>query len=213
MTEVSAKIVRAAWKFVPAPVARRLRTEAGRRFTRFIPAAIGAVITSQVVLAILTGPPHVPAGTAGVIASLFGALVSYLLSRWAWERKGRPDLLRETLPFWAVSVAVWIVLGVVTHYASRYAASIGAHGLERHLIVNGAYLIANCVTFVTRFLIFHYILFRHRTPDEVPVEPGLAVQAAAVAAESEDQANSPSNGSSSQGSRLIGASETDGGRS
>jgi putative flippase GtrA len=187
MTDLSAKISRAAWCLVPAPLELRLRTEVGQRFMRFIPAAVAAVITSQVVLAILTGPVRITAGEAAFIASVCAALVSYLMSRWAWERKGRPDLLRETIPFWAVSIAVWFLLSATTHYASVWATSMGATGLKRHLIINGAYFLANCVTFVLRFLIFHYLLFRNRGT-AVPAEPGLAVQAAAVAAESDDAA-------------------------
>ena len=64
--------------------------------------ALAAVITSQVMLGLLTGPVKFPAGLAGVIASMVAALVSYLLSRWAWERKGKP-VVRETLPLWAIS--------------------------------------------------------------------------------------------------------------
>ena len=79
------------------------------------------MVTSQVVLGLLTGPVNLSAGASGVIASMTAALVSYLLSRWAWERKGRPDLLRETVPFWLVSVAVWAILGLTSHFASVWA--------------------------------------------------------------------------------------------
>jgi hypothetical protein len=87
---------------------------------------------------------------------------SYLLSRWAWERKGKPDVLRETLPFWAVSIACWVILGLTTHYANSWAKSMDIQHWERHLVVNGAYLVMNCITFVCRFLIFHYALFANR---------------------------------------------------
>ncbi|HEY2508603.1 MAG TPA: hypothetical protein VGI58_18950 [Streptosporangiaceae bacterium] len=163
MTAASDKIAQAAWRFVPPSLERRLRTEAGTRFLRFALVAVAAVIASQVSLALLTGPLlNTNAGLSGVIASMIGAAVSYVLSRWAWERKGKPDLLRETLPFWMVSVAVWIVLGLTSHFASEYARSMGYTHLKRHLVVQGAYLIMNCVTFVARFLIFHYVLFRNR---------------------------------------------------
>ena len=89
MSSVSEKILAAAWRIVPAPLERKLRTEAGTRFARFVPVAIVAVITSQVVLGLLTGPVNLSAGASGVIASMAAALVSYLLSRWAWERKGK----------------------------------------------------------------------------------------------------------------------------
>jgi putative flippase GtrA len=181
MTSVPDKLAQAAWRLTPAPIERKLRTEAGRRFTRFVPVALAAVITSQVVLAVLNGPLKVSAGISGVIASMSAALVSYLLSRWAWERTGRPDVLRETLPFWVVSIAVWLVLGLTSHYASVWAHSMGYVGLEKRLIVNGAFLLMNCVTFVLRFLIFHYVLFANRSLEVPAGRPELAAADAAAA--------------------------------
>jgi putative flippase GtrA len=166
MTSVPDKIAKAAWSVVPAPLERKLRTEAGTRFLRFILVAAAAVITSQVVLGVLTGPVNLSAGTSGVIASMVAALVSYLLSRWAWERKGTPDWLRETLPFWVVSIAVWIILGLTSHYASVWAHHMGYTHLQKHVVVQGAYFLMNCVTFVLRFLIFHYVLFTDKSRDE-----------------------------------------------
>ena len=175
MTPVADKITQVAWRLVPAPIERKLRTEAGTRFTRFVPVAIAALITSQVVLGLLTGPVDLSAGASGVIAAMCAALVSYVLSRWAWERKGRPDLLRETLPFWAVSIAVWIILGLTSHFASVWAHSMGYTHFKKHLVVQGAYFLMNCVTFVARFLIFHYILFANKDPEIPAVQPGAAV--------------------------------------
>jgi putative flippase GtrA len=173
MTSLPDKIARIGRRFLPARVARWLETEAGRRFARFILVALAAVITSQVVLGLLTGPVNLSAGLSGVIAAMVAALVSYLLSRWAWERKGKPDLLRETLPFWAVSLAVWGILGLTSHYASVWAHSMGYTHLKKHLVVQGAYFLMNCITFVARFLFFHYVLFAGRergTPQPVPEE-------------------------------------------
>jgi putative flippase GtrA len=178
MTSLPDKIARASQRFLPAPIARRLETEAGRRFARFVAAALAAVITSQVVLGLFTGPVDLhSAGLAGVIAAMAAALVSYVLSRWAWERKGKPDLLRETLPFWAISLAVWGILGLTSHYASVFAHSMGYTHLMKHLVVQGAYFLMNCVTFVARFLIFHNVLFARRdrgTPGPVPEELATA---------------------------------------
>lgn len=162
MTASSEKLAKAAWRLVPARIERKLRTEAGNRFLRFVPVSIAAVVTSQVVLAILTGPVNLGGFTSGVLASMTAAAVSYVLSRWAWERKGKPNLFRETLPFWAVSIAVWIILGLTTHYANSWAKSMDIHHWERHLVVNAAYLVMNCITFVCRFLIFHYALFTNK---------------------------------------------------
>lgn len=166
-----------------ASLRRRLRTSLGKRFSRFVPVAVASFGASQVMLTLLLGPGHATAGISAIAAWLTGAAVSYILSRWAWERKGKPHVLKETLPFWAVSVGAWIVLGVVSHYASVWAVSMGLGHWQRVAVVNAAYLLANCVTFVTRFAIFHYVLFADRGSMGSP--GGGSEAAAFMAAEGE----------------------------
>ena len=162
MAGATYKVSRAAWHLLPAPLRRKLRTEPGKRFMRFVPVSLAALGSSQLSLALLVGVVGMSAGSAAFIASIVGAGVSYLLSRWAWERKGRPDLLRETLPFWVVSVAAWTFLSFISHEASIWSRSMGHSHWEHVAVVNGAYFLANCVTFVARFAIFHYVLFANR---------------------------------------------------
>jgi putative flippase GtrA len=159
MAGAPTRISKAAWHLLPAPVRRKLRSEPGKRFMRFVPVALAALASSQITLAVAVGVFGVSAGTSAFIASIVGAGVSYVLSRWAWERKGRPDLLRETLPFWIVSVGAWIFLSFVSHEASIWSHHMGHTHWEHVAVINGAYLLANCVTFVARFLIFNYVLF------------------------------------------------------
>ena len=97
-------------------------------------------------------------------------MVSYGVSRWAWERKGKPRLLRETLPFVAISLVVGIVLTEASHFGYREAAALGLHGAEHIAFVQGFYLAANCFTFLTRFVIFHYVLFADRDAKRLGVE-------------------------------------------
>src|SRR5207248_195503 len=113
MTFASSRIVTAA--------NRLYRTTVGKRFSRFVLVAVAALAASQLTLTLLLGVANMSAGIAGSVSAVTGALVSYVLSRWAWERKGRPDLLRETLPFWAISVGAWIVLGVASHFSAVWA--------------------------------------------------------------------------------------------
>ena len=147
---------------IGAAIERRLQTPVGKRFSRFILVATGAVIASQVTLAVCLGPIGWTAGRSALTAWLVGAAVSYVLSRWAWERKGKPNLLKETLPFWIVAVGTAIVLTATSKWANQRALAMDMSDNERLLFVGAAYFLANCVTFVTRFLIFHYILFRDR---------------------------------------------------
>src|SRR5271155_1536071 len=138
---------------------RKVRTTLGIRFGRFAVAAIAAFATTEVVLTICAGPLALTATWASIIAWFSGALVSYVLSRWAWKRKGRPNLLRETLPFWIVSAMVIVVLTLATKFAYHSAGWMNLTGAARVLYVDLVYGIANIGTFLLRFLFFHYVLF------------------------------------------------------
>ena len=83
MAGATLKVSKAAWHLLPAPLRRKLRTEPGRRFMRFVPVSLAALGSSQLTLAVLVGVIGMSAGTAAFIASIVGAGVSYLLSRWA----------------------------------------------------------------------------------------------------------------------------------
>jgi len=181
MAGAHSKIGNAAWDLVPGPLRSKLQSEAGKRFMRFVPVSLAALASSQITLAALVGIWQVTAGVAAFVASIVGAGVSYVLSRWAWERKGRPDLLRETLPFWAVSVCVWVILAWANKLGVHLVGVWGLHkGWKKVVVENGTYFLANCVTFVARFLIFHYVLFaeRGKSPASVEADAEAAVGSA-----------------------------------
>jgi len=154
---------------LPAGMASRLRTRLGKHFSRFVIVAAVSLGVSEFALFLFTEVWHVTGGISGVSAAALGALTSYLMSRWAWERKGRPNVLRETIPFWVVSAGAWLVLGLATKLGFYVARTVGATGFKHFVIVGGIYFLANCLTFLSRFLIFHYVLFADAGKTE-PVE-------------------------------------------
>jgi putative flippase GtrA len=166
MASALSRLKAAFLRHLPAPIRRRLEGETGKRFLRFVLVAVAAVISSQVALIVFLDAAHMTAGISGGLSAVAGAAVSYVLSRWAWERKGKPHVLKETLPFWIVSVTVWIVLGLATKFGVHLAGSLPRHGLKWHLVVNGTYFGANVLTFLARFVIFHYVLFADRGPSD-----------------------------------------------
>ena len=162
MASAPSRLLTAPLRALPAPIRRKLEGETGKRFARFVLVALAAVISSQVALIIFLDVANIGATTSGALAGVVGAAVSYVLSRWAWERKGRPHLLKETLPFWIVAVAAWVVLGLATKLGVHIAGTLPRGGLKWHLVVNGTYLGANVLTFLARFVVFHYVLFADR---------------------------------------------------
>ena len=140
-------------------LASKARSKLGINFGRFAVAALASFVTTEVVLSICAGPLKLTATWATLIAWFSGAVVSYLLSRWAWKRKGRPSLLRETLPFWVVSAMVIVILTLATKFGYHSSAWLGLSGAERVLYIAMITGVANLGTFVLRFLFFHYVLF------------------------------------------------------
>jgi putative flippase GtrA len=138
---------------------RKVRGKLGVRFGRFAVAALAAFATTEVVFTICAGPLGLSATWATLIAWFSGALVSYILSRWAWKRKGRPSLLKETLPFWVVSAMVVAILTLANKFGYHSAGWMRLTGAERVLYLDAVYGVANLGTFVLRFLFFHYVLF------------------------------------------------------
>lgn len=155
----------------------KLRSKGGVRFTRFVGAAAAALTATEIALTICNGVFHMTATPAALVSWFAGAVVSYVLSRWAWERKGKPDVLRETIPFWVISAMVIVILTLANKLAYHSAAWMGFTGVKHVLWVDFVWLVANFCTFVMRFLIFHFVLFTDRTtaaraaatgPDAVP---------------------------------------------
>ncbi|WP_422338531.1 GtrA family protein, partial [Trebonia sp.] len=155
----------------------KLRSKVGVRFTRFVVVAAVSLTVTEIALTLCNGVFHMTSTPAALVSWFCGAVVSYVLSRWAWERKGKPDVLRETVPFWVISAVVIVILTLAVKFAYHSASWLGLTGVKHVLWVDFIWLLANCFTFLLRFLIFHYVLFAERTtaaraaatgPDSVP---------------------------------------------
>jgi putative flippase GtrA len=168
MPPAASKLAHAAWGKLPESLRRRFRSEGGKRLLRFAPAAVLALAATQITFFVCANILHSTGRIAGAAGWLAGAAVSYGASRWAWERKGRPNLLKETLPFVAISIAVGVILTETSHFAYNVAAAHDMQGLERAVFLQVVYLAANGVTFLMRFVFFHYVLFADRSAAEVP---------------------------------------------
>ncbi len=155
-----------------------LRSNVSVRFARFMGVAAVALATSLIVLGVCDGVLHLTSVPAALISQIGGALVSYVLSRWAWERKGKPDVLRETIPFWIVFGVATVISTLATKLGYHIAASMHLHGFKHVLIVEGVYFVANVVTFLMRFVIFHYVLFADRTTAATAAATRLDIPAA-----------------------------------
>jgi putative flippase GtrA len=185
-------------------ITRKARSKLGIRFGRFAIAAIAAFVTTEVTYTICAGPLNLTSTWATLIAWFSGALVSYVLSRWAWKRKGRPNLLKETLPFWVVSAMVIVVLELANKFGYHSAEWMNLTGAERVLYLDAVYGVANVGTFLLRFLFFHYVLFAGSAGADAPAaaeealastdpgpEPFARATGSGAAAEDDDDEERP----------------------
>jgi putative flippase GtrA len=181
-------------------ITRKARSKLGIRFGRFAIAAIAAFVTTEVTYTICAGPLNLTSTWATLVAWFSGALVSYVLSRWAWKRKGRPNLLKETLPFWVVSAMVIVVLELANKFGYHSAEWMHLTGAERVLYLDAVYGVANVGTFLLRFLFFHYVLFAGSAGADAPAaaeealastDPGPEPFARATGSGAEDDDDRP----------------------
>jgi putative flippase GtrA len=185
-------------------ITRKARSKLGIRFGRFAIAAIAAFVTTEVTYTICAGLLNLTSTWATLIAWFSGALVSYVLSRWAWKRKGRPNLLKETLPFWVVSAMVIVVLELANKFGYHSAEWMNLTGAERVLYLDAVYGVANVGTFLLRFLFFHYVLFAGSAGADAPAaaeealastdpgpEPFARATGSGAAAEDDDDEERP----------------------
>jgi putative flippase GtrA len=140
----------------------KFKSVAGKRFRRFLLAAGAAVAASQVTLTFCLSVLNLSAVKSGFVAWVAAAATSYIFSRWAWERKGRPNLLKETLPFWLIAAAAALIQISVAKLVSDVAYRLNLTGAHRIFLIDAAFFLANCFTFLARFFIFHYLLFVDR---------------------------------------------------
>ena len=72
-------------------VTRKARSRVGVRFGRFAVSAVGALGANEITVAVCL-LLNMNAGTAAGLGWLAGAIVSYVLARWAFGRKGKPPV-------------------------------------------------------------------------------------------------------------------------
>jgi putative flippase GtrA len=132
-------------------------THEGRKIIRYTAVSAISTVVSFVTLFLVFGVfkiwTEVP---STVFANLVATVPSYYLNRsWAWGKSGKSHLMREIVPFWAMSalgIAVSIVGAQLAHHIS-----IQHHlsHIEQTLLVLVANLMSFGVFWVAKLLLFN----------------------------------------------------------
>jgi len=137
---------------------RLYHTPQGKRMFRYTMVSVISTLVSVTVLGLVYGVfqwwTEVP---STLFANVAATIPSYYLNRsWVWGKSGRSHLVREVLPFWALSFA-GMVLSIFT---STVARNIGlAHFPDHHVLRTMLVLVANLMAFgvlwIVKFLVFN----------------------------------------------------------
>jgi hypothetical protein len=144
------------------------------RLARVSAAALAALTATEITLTIGNGVLHLPPDAAALASWFPGALVSYGLSRWVRSGAGRPDLLNETIPFWAISVLMAMLLALAGQFGCHSAAGLRFTGAASVLWADLIWLPASLGAFRLQFAIFHCVLFADRPAAPRPAVPSPA---------------------------------------
>jgi putative flippase GtrA len=138
---------------------RLLRSAIARIFSRYLIGSVVSAGVSEATLMVAYGLGLLGPHEASVAAWVTGAIVNYLLNRWAWRVRGKPKPLRELLPYWAAAVASLVVSTWATGVADRLGSQLFGEGTARTVFVGAVFLGVYGVLFVGKFVLFHYFVF------------------------------------------------------
>lgn len=131
------------------------------RLARCFSVSVGTTLLSAAVLTALTIGAGVAPGLANVIAVCCGIVPSYVANRqWVWGRRGRSDVVREVVPFWALSLS-GLALSTI---AVAWAAGVTAEWSDsaRAVVLPLANLSVFGALWVAQFVLLDRVLFRPR---------------------------------------------------
>ncbi len=133
------------------------------KITRYAIASMIALMTSIMVFALMYVSG---AGTTACSVGAFvaGAIPNWILNRrWAWQVRGRVEILREIVAYLAVSMSVLVASSATTGWTKHEVHGLTQpHGL-RVLLVTGSYVLVQAVLFVVKFMVYEHWVFAGRS--------------------------------------------------
>jgi putative flippase GtrA len=133
-----------------------------RRFARYASVSIISTSTSLLILGLLVGVFDYSAIWSNVIATGIGTVPSFELNRrWVWSAGGPRSLIRQVLPFCALSFAGLVLSTISVHVAADATASSSRplHTLAVETANFGSY----GVLWLVQFVLCDRVLFRQRS--------------------------------------------------
>jgi putative flippase GtrA len=130
------------------------------RLARFTAGSLVAAAISEAVFVLVYGPAGAGPRVAAVVAFFAGAIPNWGLNRrWTWQRRGRPGLRRELLPYAAVVISTALAATALTGLTDGWVKSLGAPRTIQVGLVAIAFLVPYGAVFLLKFLLFERLVF------------------------------------------------------
>ena len=131
------------------------------KIMRYAAGSVIAAVCSEAMFLLLYGAFHAAPAIASSIGWLAGVIPNYWLNRsWAWQRRGRPSLTREILPYVAIILATLVVAAVSTSLVHDALAGADVSSGVRLVLVGGTFLAVYGVIFLLRFFLLDQLFRR-----------------------------------------------------
>lgn len=134
-----------------------------RRFSRYAVGSVVAFGASNLAFLLLYGLGWTSPQVASVLAFAAGIPVNYVLNRrWAWQRRGRPALRAELLPYGGV-VALSVVASATGTWATdRWLGTVDLPRAVEVLLVDATFVAINGGLFLAKYFLLDRLVFRDR---------------------------------------------------
>jgi putative flippase GtrA len=147
----------------PAPEERTVNRQRIRTLVSFGASSVIATVCSEVVLILCYGVLGISPSIASVIAWFAGAVPNFFVNRaWTWQRRGRPSLRGELLPYAGIVLVTLLIAMLATHGVAR--ATADAEHSVRTALVAITYFGVYVLMFLVRFVLFQRLYGRSHSP-------------------------------------------------
>ncbi|WP_158604524.1 GtrA family protein [Nocardioides mangrovicus] len=132
-----------------------------RKLLTYAGGSLVATGCSALALALFYGVLHLSPGFSSVLAWLAGAVPNYWLNRaWTWQRRDRPDVRREVVPYVVIVLLTLALSALCTHVADSWLRAHGTSAAARVGLVDVVFVAVFVVMSLLRFVLLDRLFSR-----------------------------------------------------
>ena len=162
----------------PTGLLAHAKSDAGRRAIRYSATSLIGVTITQIFLILFLHILDWEPVPSNLLAVTITSVPAFLLNKhWVWGKRGRAHMRREVLPFWAFTIAGWIMSTLAVSVVVKMTNS-PENPDGNKLAVQFASIAGFGVLWVLKYLFLDKVMFgtHHHTPydEDIEVEEAVA---------------------------------------